>query len=299
MLGERFYLPYLTRLFASDVDVDRCDFILRDAYQSGVAYGRYDLNWLVSTITVGMDAASDEPVLGFDLHKAVPVVEQLLIARRALYDTVYYHRAVRSAEGMVGLLLRRTHELSSADRRFLDRIRGFDVLAKAIAGDALSRDEVLELDDYALWVFIRRLQTDVDDLAVRELARRVYERDLFKPVPVSPQRLDQLLTSDNESTMKRVDAVLASCGYVQSSSFRFVDHAHFSFFHGEDREGSWFIDTRDRQRRGQPISTHEALIHHPRGRRVTKTLYVPREAVQRVADALEPRRAIKANQLTS
>jgi HD superfamily phosphohydrolase len=87
LLGRRYYLPYLTSLLSSDIDVDRCDFILRDAYQTGVAHGRYDLDWLVSTATVG-NRSDGRPVVGFDSLKAPRVVEQLLIARRALYDNV-------------------------------------------------------------------------------------------------------------------------------------------------------------------------------------------------------------------
>jgi HD superfamily phosphohydrolase len=288
LLSDRFYLPYLTRLFSSDVDVDRCDFILRDAHGSGVAYGRYDLDWLVSTITVGTNPANDDPVLGFDLYKAPRVVEQLLIARRAMYDTVYHHRAVRSAEGMVGNLLRRTHELAAINTEFLSKIQGFDVLTKAIAGNPLSTEEVLELDDYSLWVFIGRLQTQVEDKAVRDLAARVYGRQLFKPVPIAATRLDQMITSEHDTTMKRVDGELRRFNYENPEVFRFVDHAYFSFFHGDDGEGSWFVDTRDPHRRAQPISRHEAFVHHPHARRVTHTLYVPREAVTAVKNALDP-----------
>lgn len=287
ILAGRFYLPYLTRLFASDVDVDRCDFILRDAHGSGVAYGRYDLDWLVSTITVGTNPANDEPVLGFDLHKAPRVVEQLLIARRAMYDTVYHHKAVRSAEGMVGNLLRRTHELAMKNPQFLSKIDGFDVLAKAIAGEPLTTEEVLELDDYSLWVFVRRLQSQVDDDAVQELAKRVYQRDLFKPVPIDRLRLDQLITAEHDETMDRVDTVLQSLDYEVPSIFRFVDHAYFSFFHGSDGEGSWFVNASDPRRCGIPISRHEAFVLHPQTRRVAHTLYVPREAVDRVKHALD------------
>jgi HD superfamily phosphohydrolase len=42
LLGE-YYIPYLSRLLSSDVDVDRADFIRRDTHQTGVAYGRFDL----------------------------------------------------------------------------------------------------------------------------------------------------------------------------------------------------------------------------------------------------------------
>jgi uncharacterized protein len=288
LLTGHFYMPYLTRLFASDVDVDRCDFILRDAYQTGVAYGRYDLDWLVSTITVGVDPGSNKPVLGFDMAKAPRVVEQLLIARRALYDTVYHHRAVRSAEGMVGLLLRRTHEIASTHPSFLDGIQGFDALARAISGEALAKEEVLELDDDSLWVFIRRLSEEAKDDAVQKLASRVLARDLFKPVIFSPQRLTELLGSAYEDTMAKVDHVIEGLGYTPAESFRLVDEASFSFFHTKEGEESWFVDTKDQDRKAQQVSTHEALIHHPREPQVQRTLFVPGDALQLVGKALSP-----------
>jgi len=112
LLAGKHYLTYLPRVLASDVDVDRCDFLMRDAQQTGVAYGRYDLDWLISTATVGR-REDGQLVVGFDRRKAPRVLEQLLVARRALYDTVYQHKTVRSAEGMIGLLLRRLRDVAS------------------------------------------------------------------------------------------------------------------------------------------------------------------------------------------
>ena len=110
LLRGHYYLQYLPRLLSSDIDVDRADFILRDTYQSGVAYGRYDLNWLVSTCTVGM-TEYDQLVTGFDRRKSIRVIEQFLIARHALYETVYYHKTVHAAEGMVASFLRRVRDV--------------------------------------------------------------------------------------------------------------------------------------------------------------------------------------------
>ena len=38
-------------LISGEYDVDRCDYLLRDSYFAGVEYGRYDLNWLIHTIS--------------------------------------------------------------------------------------------------------------------------------------------------------------------------------------------------------------------------------------------------------
>jgi HD superfamily phosphohydrolase len=113
LLGQ-YYIPYLPRLLDSDIDIDRADFLRRDTFQCGVAYGRYDLDWLISTCTIGT-TRDDELVAGFDRNKSLRVVEQFLIARRALYETVYYHKTVRAAEGMVALFLRRLKKVANGN----------------------------------------------------------------------------------------------------------------------------------------------------------------------------------------
>lgn len=64
-LRGEYYLPYLPRVISGDIDVDRADYVRRDTHQTGVAYGRYDLDWLVSTFTVGA-TAEKKLVVGFD-----------------------------------------------------------------------------------------------------------------------------------------------------------------------------------------------------------------------------------------
>lgn len=278
LIGGRFYLPYLARLFASDVDVDRCDFVLRDAYQTGVAYGRYDVDWLVSTITVG--EADGGPVIGFDDVKAPRVIEQLLIARRALYDTVYYHPAVRSAEGMVGLLLGR---LKKRRRKVLPEIEGFGALRKAINGETLELPEFMSLDDHNLWVFIQRVAGTTADPVAADLARRILARELFKPLPIMTDRLQRFMNENPPEAIELVDATLRAAGYKEPSSYRLYDAATFWFFHRDPRHGSMFVD---RRRRAYPLREHPELVHHPRDKQETLRLFVPADAAEAVTKAM-------------
>lgn len=74
---------------------------------------------------------------GFDLRKGVRDVEQLLIARRALYETVYYHKTVHCAEGMVALFLRRPrHVLRGTHLRDVTRI--VEPLVEMVGGESLA-----------------------------------------------------------------------------------------------------------------------------------------------------------------
>jgi HD superfamily phosphohydrolase len=291
LLAGQFFFPYLAGAFSSDVDADRCDFILRDATQTGVSHGRYDLDWLVSTIAVG--EADGRPVLGFDAQKAPRVIEQLLIARRALYDIVYQHSAARAAEGMVGLLLARAHELASRQPE-TPLVEGFDVLWTAISGRPLSAAQFLELDEDALWIFIRRLaQTQDPDTSIPRLADMLLHRQLFKPLRLTAEQIARLALDPPDSepdadglAWNKIDRILLRHGFDPPDHFRFLDDAKFTFFHERPPgEGSWLIDqSGPGQRRATPVRTELSLVHHTASRKTTR-LFVPAVAVHDLANA--------------
>jgi HD superfamily phosphohydrolase len=192
ILAGRYLLPYLPTLLGADIDVDRCDFVARDALHCGVEHGDFKLDWLISTITIGFD--HDRPVIGFDRSKALRVVEQFLIARRALYDTVYQHRTVRSAEGMFGLLLKRLRFLVEEGQapRLSNRgiarpfLRLFEV-------GVIGPPDLIRLDDDVLWLLVHDIAAqDRGDMIVRDLARRLLSRNLFKQVPITPDEVKDL-----------------------------------------------------------------------------------------------------------
>ena len=199
LLLGKYDLPYLPRLLSGDIDVDRCDFIRRDTHQTGVAYGRYDLDWLISTCGIGR-LDSGQWVIGFDERKAVRVVEQFLIARRAMYETVYYHKTVHGAEGMMALFLRRLRKViqetngEGEDKEILklSELELLKPIVRIIKGEALTPAELLRLDDFALSVLVEHVaRSDISDQTVRDLALRISSRDLFKIVHVDTEQLNR------------------------------------------------------------------------------------------------------------
>jgi len=185
LLGT-YEVPYLPQILSSDIDVDRCDFVRRDSHMTGVAHGRYDLNWLLSTATVTADGS----LFGFDERKAPAVIEQFLVARRALYKTVYRHKTVRSGEGLVGLFLDRLKHWLAGNPRGGPRFPFFPSYRKILLGQPLSPEELLQLDDYSLGVMIDYFQTGSDDDILGDLARRVTSRDLLKEVDAEHDELE-------------------------------------------------------------------------------------------------------------
>ena len=78
-------------LISGQMDADRMDYLLRDAYHCGVEYGKYDLKRLVTTIRAISGRDGHPPQLGVSkggLHAA----EGLVLARYFMFTQVYFHK---------------------------------------------------------------------------------------------------------------------------------------------------------------------------------------------------------------
>ncbi|MEE8403252.1 MAG: HD domain-containing protein, partial [Candidatus Hydrothermarchaeaceae archaeon] len=91
ILGEQG--GYLRKIISSGVDVDRMDYLVRDAHHTGVAYGIIDLDRIINTIQVHNDTL-------VVTERGLKAVEALLVARFLMIPTVYLHRTSRIADVM-------------------------------------------------------------------------------------------------------------------------------------------------------------------------------------------------------
>jgi HD superfamily phosphohydrolase len=85
---------YLGQLLASPVDVDQLDYLIRDSYYTGVAYGMIDAERFLQTLILNDNQLAVN-------KKGVSVLENILMARNLMYSTVYFHKTVRIAELML------------------------------------------------------------------------------------------------------------------------------------------------------------------------------------------------------
>ncbi|HEX5273201.1 MAG TPA: hypothetical protein VFW33_22045, partial [Gemmataceae bacterium] len=281
LLAGEYYLPYLPGLLHGDIDIDRADFLKRDTQQCGVAYGNYDLSWLISTCAVGR-TAEGALVIGFDRRKALRVVEHFLTARRALYENVYYHKTVHAAEGMVSLFLGRLKEVIGqyADSHVEGLVRP---LVRMIEGHAVPPEELLSLDDFSLSVLIDSVsKLDGMDATVRDLGRRIIDRDLFKVVPASPRKVRDFLMAP--SAFERLYAVIRRYAPGEPRYYLYVDRYSFEMLAGAGRSCSYFVDD---SLSATPIRDHEALRQYWTEPEESIRLFSVREAVRDLAAVIE------------
>ncbi|NLI74479.1 MAG: HD domain-containing protein [Euryarchaeota archaeon] len=85
---------FLNQIISGPLDVDQMDYLLRDAYYTGVAHGTIDTDRLFQTIVIHHgDLVVDK--------SGLVAVEGLLVARSLMYTSVYFHKTVRIAEMMM------------------------------------------------------------------------------------------------------------------------------------------------------------------------------------------------------
>jgi len=94
----------LSKLIHSSLDMDRMDYLLRDARAAGVPYGEIDLNYLLNNIRI-----SPNGMLGVD-EKALAAAEHFLLSRVFMHRVVYYHKTTYGFEEACRQLLRRVRD---------------------------------------------------------------------------------------------------------------------------------------------------------------------------------------------
>lgn len=78
-------------LVSGQMDADRMDYLLRDAYHAGVQYGRYDLDRVINTLRLCPDPETEGHYIGVE-EDGVHAVEGLLIARFMMFTQLYFHK---------------------------------------------------------------------------------------------------------------------------------------------------------------------------------------------------------------
>jgi len=89
----------LQGLISGSLDLDKIEYLKRDAFMCGVPYGEIDVDRLTNSLVLVDDPDSGHRSLGVQ-EKALSALESLLFAKYQMYRNVYWHHAVRSATAM-------------------------------------------------------------------------------------------------------------------------------------------------------------------------------------------------------
>jgi HD superfamily phosphohydrolase len=184
LVHGRHELTFLARAVSGTFDVDRCDYLLRDAHATGVTYGSFDLDWLLRSLCFGIADEGQAPPLAIDGAKGIPAIESFILARLFMFQQVYFHKTERASEWMLGRIFAEvTKMLGEGD---VPPATPAAIVSLAQGGDAELAD-YLELDDASLWVALSAWRHTKNPV-LADLATRFHARKLFKTYELFDER---------------------------------------------------------------------------------------------------------------
>ncbi len=172
----------LQGLISGSLDLDKIDYLSRDARMCGVPYGTVDVDRLLYSLTL-VESGRGRHEVGVQ-EKGVSALESLLFAKYQMYRNVYWHHAVRSATCM-----------------FKRAVRG------AVARGSVTVEAIAEAtDDGLMEVLVSR---DRNPLAAAIRARRLHKRALDLPASDVPAEVQPWVAGD-PALLERVEDALAA-----------------------------------------------------------------------------------------
>ncbi|MBU7014939.1 MAG: HD domain-containing protein [Theionarchaea archaeon] len=179
----------LTQIIHGEIDADQLDYLLRDSYYTGVAYGVVDLPYLLHTLELHNTTLSINP-------KGVEAAEALLVARSLMFSSVYYHHAVRIAETM---------------------------LTRAAEDTLGEHPEIMAMSDGEFFAYLEKGTPYQRDLAARLRYRNLFKRVYMVSAEESEYPLQDVIAelSDSESRKEKEHTLCRKAGIPQG--FALID----------------------------------------------------------------------------
>lgn len=97
-IGNSFKdVAFLKEIYSGDLDVDKMDYLLRDSLFSGVHYGKFDYERLISSLCLIQNPESEDGslVLAVEIG-GIHALEALILARYFMFTQLYFHRGRRA-----------------------------------------------------------------------------------------------------------------------------------------------------------------------------------------------------------
>lgn len=168
--GDMDFRTILSQLISSEMDVDRMDYLERDAYFCGTNYGKVERSWLIGNLTY-------HPVEG-SLHlalnrRALYTFDDFLLARHHMHLMVYFHHKSIIYEELLH------RYLTSSDCSF------------SLPSDI---EAYIKCTDYALYEHL----SSVDNSWARRIAERKPFKMLFELHSTSQTQRPQIMKQNLE-----------------------------------------------------------------------------------------------------
>lgn len=183
--------PLIESLITSQLDVDRLDYLNRDAEFTGATYGVVDVDRLIRVMRVvdGQICYND---------KGVHAIENYLMSRYHMYWQIYYHPVARSYEIILESIYKRIKNMILEGKKIEADV---DSLIDVFKNRSL--ESYIDIDDAYVNGMIKQLTKSKDSI-LNDLCNAFMNRRLFKYIHLKDQEENKIIENyqDNEILYK-------------------------------------------------------------------------------------------------
>ncbi len=191
---NKYKRNFLHSLVASQLDMDRLDYLKRDSFYSGVTEGGIGSDRIIKMLKVVNDELAVE-------EKGIYTVEQFIVARRIMYWQVYLHKTVIAAEEMLKRAILKAKQEYHKNGVFTTPTLAYFFELDSENSRQNNKDMQLtlnnfaKLDDSDIIVSLKEWMNH-SDTALSILSKGIINRDLFK-----------IEISNNKFSSKRINLI--------------------------------------------------------------------------------------------
>ena len=210
----------MNQIISSQLDADRMDYLLRDAYETGTSYGNFDLERILRTLRVHQNCLC---IKESGMHS----VEDYIMARYHMYWQVYLHPDAKSYEILIQKFFKRYEQIRKEEP---------NSILEPLYKEDFNLDDFFLLDEYRMMVGIQESLASKDEI-LSDFASRILNRRLFEWIE---QPSDE---EENEVLEKLAKRHLSRDYYFYESYSK--SHAYLPYT--EDTENSiiWVLDVKN------------------------------------------------------
>ena len=233
--------PFFNKLLASQLDMDRLDYLRRDSFYTGVAEGVIGVERIIKTLHVPLSEGNQSASIAIE-SKGSYAVQNFLFARRSMYWQVYLHKTVIAGDRLLAAIIERARTLV---RSGFEAVKAscspalLFFLENDIKGSDIDHPTVIksycELDDSDI-LFSLKQWNQSEDPVLADLSTRFINRSFFRI-----RYLDHPLSHDERTRWThRVEEWLVSHFYISIEEAREISEHYL--FHGTVQHVSYDVN---------------------------------------------------------
>lgn len=181
VINKTYPNQQVVQLISSQLDADRMDYLLRDAYYAGVSYGTFDLTRILRV----MRPYKRQIIFDFS---GMHAIEHYIISRYQMYMQIYFHAVSRGMESILKSLFSRAKYCYTTKPEAMKT--QVPLLTPFLDGSWQLAD-YLRLDDHVMSAYFNQWIDD-NDAILADLAQRFLGRKPFKSLLIQNEEGKQL-----------------------------------------------------------------------------------------------------------